>query len=131
MYGFRGQIQLGLEWLQFTLTDLLTDASKPITLVDAVRATAPRPVLLIAAGGVPDEGHAAAYVFRIDLPYLVVVLDADGRGRSGKRPAPHRRDLWTYHGSSAVDPHLGGHARVENIIEAPFDLAREHSLVSL
>ena len=62
MYGIRGRIQLGLEWVQYSLTDLLTDASKPVALVDAARAAAPRPVLLIAAGRVPDEGHAAAYI---------------------------------------------------------------------
>jgi pimeloyl-ACP methyl ester carboxylesterase len=62
MYGARGRIQTGLEWVQFSLTDLLTDASKPIALADAARAAAPRPVLLIAAGKVADEGHAAAYI---------------------------------------------------------------------
>jgi pimeloyl-ACP methyl ester carboxylesterase len=62
MYGLRGRIQVGLEWVQFSVTDLLTDASKPMALADAARAAAPRPVLLIAAGGVADEGDAAAYI---------------------------------------------------------------------
>ena len=62
MYGLRGRIQVGLEWVQFSVTDLLTDASKPMAQADAARAAAPRPVLLIAAGGVADEGDAAAYI---------------------------------------------------------------------
>jgi fermentation-respiration switch protein FrsA (DUF1100 family) len=62
LYGVRGQIQLGLEWLQYSLTDLLTDASKPMPLAEAARSAAPRPVLLIAAGQIPDEGNAAAFI---------------------------------------------------------------------
>jgi pimeloyl-ACP methyl ester carboxylesterase len=88
MYGFRGQIQLGHEWLQYTLTDLLTDASKPITLADAVRTTAPRPVLLIAAGGVPDEGHAAEYI-QDQAPETVTVWVVPGAGHiEGLATAP-------------------------------------------
>jgi dienelactone hydrolase len=80
-YGFRGQIQLGLEWVQFSLTDLLTDASKPIALVDAARAAAPRPVLLIAAGQVPDERHAAEYIQQ-RAPENVTVWVVPGAGHT-------------------------------------------------
>lgn len=64
MYGTRGQLQVGIERLQYGLADLLTDASKPTALADAARAAAPRPVLLIAAEKMPDEGDTAAYIQR-------------------------------------------------------------------
>jgi pimeloyl-ACP methyl ester carboxylesterase len=91
LYGFRGQIQLGLEWLGYTLTDLLTEASRPIPLGDAVRVAAPRPVLLIAAGRVPDEGHAAAYIQQ-HAPASVTVWVVPGAGHiQGLSVAP---DEW-------------------------------------
>lgn len=58
VYGLRGRIQLALEWAQYSLADLLTDAPKPTPLADAV-SSAGRPILLITAGRVPDEGHMA------------------------------------------------------------------------
>jgi dienelactone hydrolase len=54
-YGWRGQVQVLLERVQYTVTDWLTEAGKPTSLEDAVLAAAPRPVLLIAAGTVEDE----------------------------------------------------------------------------
>ena len=41
---------------------MLTSARPPVTLHDAVDAAAPRPVLLIAAGDVPDEARAGRYI---------------------------------------------------------------------
>jgi dienelactone hydrolase len=87
LYGLRGRVQLGLEWLQYSLTDLLTSASKPAGLADAV-TVAGRPVLLITAGSAPDEGHAAEHL----------------RERS-----PTRVSTWTVPGAAhtqslAVDP---------------------------
>jgi dienelactone hydrolase len=61
-YGLRGRIQMGLEWAQYTVTDLLTDASKPQSLASAARDAAPRPILLVTAGEMPDEANAAAYL---------------------------------------------------------------------
>jgi len=58
-YGLRGALTEDLEALTYGFADLLTDAKPPITLHDAVRRAAPRPVLLITAGDVPDESHAA------------------------------------------------------------------------
>ena len=54
-------VQERIEQLQYRLTDLLTDAPRPTVLRDAV-ARADVPVLLIAAGRVADEGHAAAWI---------------------------------------------------------------------
>jgi uncharacterized protein len=61
-YGWRGAIQEGIEWLTYSVTDLLTAAHPPIALHDAVAAAAPRRVLLIAAGNVTTEGHASRYI---------------------------------------------------------------------
>jgi pimeloyl-ACP methyl ester carboxylesterase len=69
-YGWRGAIQQGLEWLLYTTTDVLTAAGQPIVLRDAVAAAAPRPVLLIAGGNVPEEGQAGRYI-RMGSPETV------------------------------------------------------------
>jgi len=61
-FGFQGTITEGVEHMTFGLADLLTNASPPITLHDAVRKAAPRPVLLIAAGSVADEARAGRYI---------------------------------------------------------------------
>ena len=61
-FGWRGTLQRGLEWLVYNVTDLLTDASQPISLRDAAAAAAPRPMLLIAAENMPDEPRAGRYI---------------------------------------------------------------------
>lgn len=61
-YGVRGAVQEGIEWLRFTLADLLTSAPKPISLAAAIGHAASTPFLLIAAGDVPEEQHVARYL---------------------------------------------------------------------
>src|SRR3954447_5087731 len=61
-YGWRGGVQEGLEWLTTTWTALLTSADRPTVLRDAVAATAPRQVLLIAGGANSDEVAADRYI---------------------------------------------------------------------
>jgi uncharacterized protein len=61
-YGWRGVIQEGVEWLLYRTSDVLTSAEPPLSLRDAVSAISPRPVLLIAAGNVAEEGHASRYI---------------------------------------------------------------------
>jgi pimeloyl-ACP methyl ester carboxylesterase len=61
-YGWRGALQEGIDWLTYGVADLLTPAHKPATLRNAAAAVAPRPVLLIAAGAVPDEENADRYI---------------------------------------------------------------------
>lgn len=61
-FGWRGTLQEDLDRLTYGLTGLLTAADPPRTLRDAVAATAPRKVLLIAAGEVADEGNAGRYI---------------------------------------------------------------------
>ena len=58
-YGWRGSVQEGLDAVVFAVTDALTTLPSPVTLDEGVAATAPRPVLLIAAGDRPDEVEVA------------------------------------------------------------------------
>jgi dienelactone hydrolase len=80
-YGVRGRIQQGIDALLFGLTDLLTEADPPTALRDAVAAAAPRPVLLIAAGDVPDESVAGAFV-RSGAPTSVELWEVFGSGHT-------------------------------------------------
>ena len=59
-YGVRGWLQEQLERTQYALADMLTGAPKPPSLATAVNAPAAPPMLLIAAGAVPDEPEVAA-----------------------------------------------------------------------
>lgn len=81
VYGLRGGLQEQLERLQYGLTDLLTDAAPPAVLRDAVRRS-DAAVLLITAGEVPDELHAAAHI-------------ASG--------SPDRVEVWTVPGAGHTD----------------------------
>jgi uncharacterized protein len=47
----RGGVQRAVEWTVFAAADLMTSAKQPIGLADAVAATAPRPILLVAGRG--------------------------------------------------------------------------------
>jgi uncharacterized protein len=61
-FGFRGALTEAVDRLTYAFADLLTSAGPPIALHDAVRAAAPRPVLLIAAADEPDEPRAGRYI---------------------------------------------------------------------
>jgi len=80
-FGVRGLVQEQIEALQDRVTDVLTSATVPISARAAVEASDAR-YLLVAAGEVADEGHAAAYV------------------RAG---APHRVATWTVPGAAHTD----------------------------
>ncbi len=60
-FGLRGAVQEQLERVQDWATDALTTASVPTSSRAAVEASDAR-YLLITAGDIIDEGHAAAYV---------------------------------------------------------------------
>jgi len=62
VYGRRGEVQERIDLLRFWFVRHLTDAPEPDPLRSAVAAAAPRPVLLIAAGRMPDEQHAADHI---------------------------------------------------------------------
>jgi fermentation-respiration switch protein FrsA (DUF1100 family) len=80
-YGLRGWFQERLAWAQYRLTDLLTDASRPPALADAVAAAAPRPVLLIAAGDLGDETDAAEHLAEA-APGSVTIWTVPGAGHT-------------------------------------------------
>jgi uncharacterized protein len=61
-YGLQGLFQEQLERVQDWVTDLLTSASKPTSMRAAVAASHGTRYLLITAGTVADEGHAAAHI---------------------------------------------------------------------
>lgn len=61
-YGARGRVQERVERVQYALTDLRTAADRPRALRDSMRAADRTPFLLITAGTVDDEVHAAAHM---------------------------------------------------------------------
>ena len=61
-YGWRGTVQQALNVPRFTLLDVLSEQPAPTTLKESVARIAPRPVLLIAAGNVSDEGYATTAI---------------------------------------------------------------------
>jgi pimeloyl-ACP methyl ester carboxylesterase len=89
-YGVRGGVtEAWRGLLQYGLTDLLTEASPPVSLRAAAGLTAPRPVLLITASTVPEESLAADYI-RSSSPRTVSVWEVPGAAHAGglqTRPA--------------------------------------------
>lgn len=81
-YGWRGWIQVRLEWLQYGFTDLLTAASQPPSLATAAVSADPTPILMVTAGDLPDEGKAAAHL---------------------QETSPDNVTVWTIPGSGHVD----------------------------
>lgn len=61
-YGWRGWVQVRLEWLQYAVADLISPASKPASLATSAAMIAPRRLLLVTAGARPDEGNAARFI---------------------------------------------------------------------
>jgi dienelactone hydrolase len=103
-YGLRGALQEGVERLVYGAADLLTSASPPVTLHDAVAASAPRPVLLIAGGAMPDEAMAGRYI-RSASPDTVELWEVAGAGHTGARRA--EPDGWEQRVTTFLDGALG------------------------
>ena len=82
VYGLRGSVQELLDHLTFGFADLLTEAKPPISLQDATALVAPRPMLLIAAGEVADEGHTARRLAEA-APEAVAIWEVPGSGHVG------------------------------------------------
>jgi pimeloyl-ACP methyl ester carboxylesterase len=61
-YGWRGWLQTKLEWVQYSVTDILTDADRPTSLASAARGMSPRPILLIVGEATIDESNAALHI---------------------------------------------------------------------
>jgi alpha/beta superfamily hydrolase len=81
-YGMRGRLQQTVNRVTYAVTDLLTAAHPPATLRASVLRAAPRPVLLIAAGDVPDEATAGESI-RSAAPGSVAVWVAEGADHTG------------------------------------------------
>ena len=62
VYGAAGALQEQLDRITYGVIDLLTPADPPTPLRRAAGLAAPRPMLLIAGGAVPDEQHAADWI---------------------------------------------------------------------
>lgn len=102
-FGWRGWIQEQLETAQDAVTNLLTDASRPIALRSAVaEATATR-FLLITAGNVEDEARAASHI-RSAASDRVTVWTVPGAGHTGGYRT--RRDEWRRRVLGFLDDHL-------------------------
>jgi uncharacterized protein len=90
-FGFRGSVQEQLERLQDLVTDALTSASVPTSMREAVETSRDTRYLLVTAGDVADEGHAAAYV-AAGAPDRVQTWTVPGAGHTdGLRTQP---DEW-------------------------------------
>ena len=81
-YGLSGRLQHLLDLATYGLADLLSPASPPRTLVSAARSIAPRPVLLVTAGSVPDERRAAERLVAA-APSTTQLWDVPGAGHTG------------------------------------------------
>jgi pimeloyl-ACP methyl ester carboxylesterase len=87
-YGWRGWVQEQFEYVQYGLTDLLTEASPPTSLATATARATATSFLLIAASTMPDEVHAATHM-QAAAPERVSVWTVDGAGHTGGlRTAP-------------------------------------------
>ncbi|HYN31991.1 MAG TPA: alpha/beta fold hydrolase, partial [Ilumatobacteraceae bacterium] len=82
VYGWRGWLQEQIEEVQFGITDLLAEASSPTTLRDAVTAATDTSFLLVTAGTVADEQHAAEFIQNA-APERVTVWTVDGATHTG------------------------------------------------
>ena len=82
VYGAQGALQEQLDRITYGVADLLTPADPPTPLRAAAEQAAPTPILLIAAGEVPDEEHAAQWI-QAGSPDTVTVWEVPGAGHTG------------------------------------------------
>jgi dienelactone hydrolase len=102
-YGWRGWIQERLEYVQDGITDALTDAFPPTPLRSAVVDASDTHFLLITAGNVSDEGHAASFI-RSGAPERVTVWNVDGADHTGGYDT--EPEQWEQHVMEFLDEHL-------------------------
>lgn len=62
VYGARGRLQEWIDGRRQWFVEHLTEAPAPRDLRESAAAAAPRPVLLVVAGTVPDERYAASHI---------------------------------------------------------------------
>ncbi len=111
-YGVRGHVQQRIDAVTYWLTDLLSDAPEPPSLRHSVAVAAARPdptaFLLVIAGAVPEEAHAAAFI-RGAHPDAVRTWTVPGAGHTqGLSTAP---TAWEERVTSFLDHSLGGAGR--------------------
>jgi uncharacterized protein len=93
-HDITGIIDRGMEWVQYTAAGLISGAPRPMSIRDAIRAAAPRPVLIIAAGAVAGEPAAARW-FQAASPATVQVWVVPHAGHTqGLATAPQ---TWEAH----------------------------------
>jgi alpha-beta hydrolase superfamily lysophospholipase len=89
--GIDGVLTRGEEWVMYAAGGLFSGAPRPMPLRDAIRAAAPRPVLLIAGGAAADEPVAARW-FQAASPATVqvwVVPDAGHTAALATQPGAY------------------------------------------
>jgi dienelactone hydrolase len=88
---WRGWIQRGIDATLYGASDLLTDASPPISLRDAVAAAAPTPVMLVAGGAVMGNAEEDADQWiQAGSPDTVELWVVPGTGHTAAlRTQPH------------------------------------------
>ena len=92
--GITGTIDRGWEWVQYTAAGLISGAPRPMSIPDAIRAAAPRPALIIAAGTAASEPVAARW-FQAASPATVQVWVVPHAGHTlGLATAPQ---AWEAH----------------------------------
>jgi alpha-beta hydrolase superfamily lysophospholipase len=90
--GVDGQVQRGLEWVLYGAADLLSGASRPPSMRDAIAAAPSTPMLIIAGGRVPDEPIAGRW-FRAASPETVRLWVVPGAGHT--HALETAADQWT------------------------------------
>jgi fermentation-respiration switch protein FrsA (DUF1100 family) len=94
MHGITGVLDTGMEWVQYTAAGLISGAPRPMSIPDAIRTAAPRPVLVIAGGAVASEPIAARW-FREPSPATVHIWVVPHAGHTqGLATAPR---AWAAH----------------------------------
>jgi uncharacterized protein len=103
-YGARGWVQNRIDDLTYGLVDLFSEASPPVALADAA-ARSDAPVLLVAAGDVPEESRSAE-VIAAAAPGGVEVWEVPRGGHTGGlRTDP---DGWRSRVVGFLDRYLAG-----------------------
>jgi len=105
-HDITGIIDRGMEWVQYTAAGLLSGAPRPMSIPDAIRAAAPRPVLIIAGGDTADEPTAARW-FQAASPGTVQVWVVPHAGHTqGLATAPQ---AWEAHVTGFLNAALNPH----------------------
>ena len=103
-YGFQGSIQQVIDRVMYGAAGVLSGAERPMALRDAIRAAAPRPVLLIAGGAEVDEAIAGRW-FRQASPRSVQLWIVPGAGHTAG--LARRADEWEDRVIGFLAPALG------------------------